>query len=262
MRLLFKLLLSAALGFAVVAVLVVVLPTPKTSSSFLATSGFFPEGKVTQLNAEQLRTQFLYANLDAQQSAIAEEHLLSGVLAEYEQFLSELDVGEQAKQRISAALMQAQRELTDYRLAQSMEVIGDRQLGYSPAQNYVLKSLEGLLTPPQALRLQELQRQFAWERFGPSYQARIDAFALSLGETFPDALRAAIIEAQFAHSYELDSPHALGLATPAQRLESQLAALAETERALKLAVASEEFAPAQLFIDHERRQLKGLRSLL
>ena len=93
MRLLFKLLLSAALGFAVVAVLVVVLPTPKTSSSFLATSGFFPEGKVTQLNAEQLRTQFLYANLDAQQSAIAEEHLLSGVLAEYEQFLSELDVG-------------------------------------------------------------------------------------------------------------------------------------------------------------------------
>ena len=51
MRLLFKLLLSAALGFAVVAVLVVVLPTPKSSSSFLEASGFFPEGKVTQLNA-------------------------------------------------------------------------------------------------------------------------------------------------------------------------------------------------------------------
>lgn len=261
MRLLLKFLLSAALGFAVVAVLVVFLPTPRSTSSYTPTSGFFPEGEVIQLNAEQLRTQFLYANLDAQQSAIAEERLLGGVVAEYQQFLDELDVDEQEKQRISTVLLQAQRELTDYRLAQSMDVIGERQLSYRPADNYVLQSLGGLLSPSQALRFQELQRRFAWERFEPSYRARVDSFATSLGETFPDALRAAMTEAQFAYSYELDSPHALGLTTPAQRLENQLLALSKTEKALESTTASEDFALARRFIEHERRQLNSLRTL-
>ncbi len=274
MRLLLKLLLSAGLGFAIVAVLVVLLPMPKSGSALLPISGFFPEGEVVSLNPEQLEKQFLYANLDAQQSAIAEARLLNGVAAEYEQFLGDLDVSPQARKHISERLMQAQRELTDYRLAQSMNVLGDRQLAYAPANNYVLHSLKEILTPDQANKLQAVQRQFAWERFKSSYRARLDSFAESyrgehteshgeaFRETFDAALRDAIVEAQFASSYELDSPHALGLASPAQRIERQLAALSQTLTTLSLTVDSEALAAAKLFIEHEKRQLENLQPLL
>ena len=262
MRLFLKLLRSAALGLVVVGVLIVLLPAPRSGSPILPISGFFPEGEVEFLDSDQLSAQFLYADLDAQQSAIAEERLLAGVAAEYAQFLSELDVSAQAEQQISAALMQAQRELTDYRLAQSMNVLGERQLGYKPASNYVLQSLAELLTPAQAEQLQAVQRRFAWERFAPSYRARIDSFAMSQEENFNPALREAIIEAQFANSYELDSPHALGLATPAQRIQSQLAALTRTEQDLEAVADRDGVALAKRFLANERRQLESLRLLL
>ncbi|MBT6315709.1 MAG: hypothetical protein HOJ37_02395, partial [Gammaproteobacteria bacterium] len=91
MKNLLRVILGGLLGLAIVLLLTLILPTPQgPDSGDTPRSGFFAEDASEQFSPTQLENQFLFADLDAQQSAVAEGRLLGEVDSDYAQFFARL----------------------------------------------------------------------------------------------------------------------------------------------------------------------------
>jgi hypothetical protein len=260
---LLRVILGGLLGLAIVLLLTFILPTPQgPDSGDTPRSGFFAEDATEQFSPTQLENQFLFAGLDAQQSAVAEGRLLGEVDADYAQFFARLAGDQQREAVIRKALIQAHRELTDFRLAQSMGGIGDRQRRYEPASNYVLSRLESLLNDSEIADLDTLMRRNAWEKFKPSFGAQVTRFARESDLRFAEGEIDHLVAIHFDSSYLLLNPHALGESSQQQRLGLQREALALTRRELAVNLAAKQRASAYAFIDAQLIELDTLAALL
>ena len=225
-------------------------------------SGFFAEDASEQFSPAQLENQFLFADLDAQQSAVAERRLLGEVDSDYTQFFVRLAGDQQRETAIRKALIQAHRELTDFRLAQSMGGVGDRQRRYEPATNYVLSRLKSLLDESEIAELDTVMRRNAWEKFKPSFGAQVRRFARESDLPFAEGEINHLVAIHFDSSYLLLNPHALGESSQQQRMSLQRKALALTRRELAVNLAAKQRASADVFIDAQLIELDNLAALL
>tara|TARA_B110000027_G_scaffold118577_1_gene130687 strand:+ start:340 stop:1056 length:717 start_codon:yes stop_codon:yes gene_type:complete len=225
-------------------------------------SGFFAEDASEQFSPAQLENQFLFADLDAQQSAVAERRLLGEVDSDYTQFFVRLAGDQQRETAIRKALIQAHRELTDFRLAQSMGGVGDRQRRYEPATNYVLSRLKSLLDESEIAELDTVMRRNSWEKFKPSFGAQVRRFARESDLPFAEGEINHLVAIHFDSSYLLLNPHALGESSQQQRMRLQREALALTRRELAVNLAAKQRASADVFIDAQLIELDNLAALL
>ena len=225
-------------------------------------SGFFAEDASEQFSPAQLENQFLFADLDAQQSAVAERRLLGEVDSDYTQFFVRLAGDQQRETAIRKALIQAHRELTDFRLAQSMGGVGDRQRRYEPATNYVLSRLKSLLDESEIAELDTVMRRNSWEKFKPSFGAQVRRFARESDLPFAEGEINHLVAIHFDSSYLLLNPHALGESSQQQRMRLQREALALTRRELAINLAAKQRASADVFIDAQLIELDNLAALL
>ena len=263
MKNLLRVILGGFLGLAIVLLLTFILPTPQgPNSGDTPRSGFFAEDASEQFPPAQLENQFLFADLDAQQSAVAERRLLGEVDSDYALFFARLAGDQQRETAIRKALIQAHRELTDFRLAQSMGGIGDRQRRYEPASNYVLSRLESSLNDSEIVELNAVMRRNAWDRFMPSFGAQVTRFARESDLRFAEGEIDHLVAIHFDSSYLLLNPHALGESSQQQRLSLQLEALALTRRELAINLAAKQRASADVFIDAQLIELNNLAALL
>ena len=204
----------------------------------------------------------VHADLDAQQSAVAERRLLGEVDSDYTQFFVRLAGDQQRETAIRKALIQAHRELTDFRLAQSMGGVGDRQRRYEPATNYVLSRLKSLLDESEIAELDTVMRRNAWEKFKPSFSAQVRRFARESDLPFAEGEINHLVAIHFDSSYLLLNPHALGESSQQQRMSLQRKALALTRRELAVNLAATQRASADVFIDAQLIELDNLAALL
>ena len=263
MKNLLRVILGGLLGLFIVLLLTFILPTPQgRDSGETPRSGFFAEDASEQFSPAQLENQFLFADLDAQQSAVAERRLLGEVDSDYAQFFARLAGDEQRETVIRKALIQVHRELTDFRLAQSMGGIGDRQRRYEPASNFVLSRLESLLNGSEIAELDTVMRRNAWEKFKPSFGAQVTRFARESDQRFTEGEIDHLVAIHFDSSYLMLNPHALGESSQQQRLGLQREALALTRRELAVNLAAKQRASADAFIDAQLIELDTLAALL
>lgn len=263
MKNLLRVILGGLLGLAIVLLLTLILPTPQgPDSGDTPRSGFFAEDASEQFSPAQLENQFLFADLDAQQSAVAEGRLLGEVDSDYAQFFARLAGDQKRETAVRQALIQAHRELTDFRLAQSMGGIGDRQRRYEPASNYVLSRLESLLNDSEIAALDTVMRRNAWEKFKPSFGAQVTRFARESDLRFAEGEIDHLVAIHFDSSYLLLNPHALGESSQLERLSLQREALILTRRELATSLATTQRASADVFIDAQLIELDTLAALL
>lgn len=254
-----RVILGGLLGLGIVLILTLVLPTPQgPESSPAPRSGFLLQDAPEGLSLVQLENQFLFADLDAQQSAVAEERLLGEVDADFAQFYASLTGDEQRKSAIRDALVQAHRELTDFRLAQSMGAMGSRQMAYKPAANYVLSRLRPALSQNEIIELETLMRRNAWEKFKPSYRGQAELFARQNGLDFTKGEIDHLVATHFESSYALLNPHALEETSQRARLSLQREALERTRQALGENLSPAQRAVAEQFIDAQLAEFESL----
>ncbi len=254
LRIFLKLLASASLGLVVVLALVIVAPEP--SYSRLPFSGFLPEGAVEPLTPEQASQQFLFANLDAQQSAIAEARLLGEVRAEFASFVDGLEGDDARRESVAELVLQGFRELTDYRLAQSMGVLSERQESYARSPNYLLARVAPLLTESERADFQALQEHTEWEKFEQSFRVRLTAFLSEAHLTLSTEGQEALVRLQFEHSFRREHPHGLSGKPLSERFAVQEEAFRETRDMLAKQFAGEELLSGLEFIDAELAALQ------
>ena len=255
--------LGGLLGLGIVLILTLVLPTPQgPESSASPRSGFLVQDASEDFSLAQLQNQFRFADLDAQQSAVAEARLLGEVDVDFAQFYASLSGDEQRKVAIRSALVQAHRELTDFRLAQSMGVMGSRQRAYKPAANYVLSRLRATLSQNEITELETLMRRNAWERFKPSYRGQVEIFARQNGLVFAAGEIDHLVATHFDSSYALLNPHALEETSQQARLSLQREALELTRSELGENLSQAQRAVADKFIDAQLAEFKSLAARL
>lgn len=254
LRIFLKLLASASLGLVVVLALVIISPEP--SYSRLPFSGFLPEGAVEPLTPEQASQQFLFANLDAQQSAIAEARLLGEVRAEFAAFVDGLEGDEARRESVAELVLQGFRELTDYRLAQSMGVLSERQESYARSPNYLLARVAPLLTESERADFQVQQEDNEWEKFEQSFQARLAAFLNEAHLTLSAEGQEVLVRLQFEHSFRREHPHGLSGKPLSERFAVQEEAFRETRDVLAEQLTGDELRSAIGFIDAELAALQ------
>lgn len=250
------------MGLAVVLLLTIIVPQPQPSEvSSNPSSGFYAEESSEIPLPENLLNQFLFADLDAQQSYIAEARLLDSLDAQFSGFFAALSGAEERRGRVRDTLLQAYRELTDYRLAQSMGVIRERHTAYRVAKNYIEAALKPLLTPSELVGLSELLEEEARQKFYLSFGAQVGAFARKQTKPMAAESREALVREHFRSSYELDNPLALGSLSEGVRLQRQIDALERTRDTLRVRLEAAELAAVDEFLLEQRRQLIELTSL-
>lgn len=261
MKFLLRVVIGAALGLVIVLVLTVLMPEPTQRSVTQPLAGFLADYSGAQFSAEELDAQFLFASLDAQQSAIAERRMLGELEAEFGPFLEALGSDDGRRQSIREALGLAYRELTDFRLAQSMDALGPRQLAYPESNNHVLLRLDSLLTPQEREALAALMKSNAWDAFRRSYAARLAAFVSTHSVPLDASLSETLVRTHFENSYALESPHGMARTSSGERLSLQRKALIATREALAPEIATEEGRALGMFIAAELRSLQEIAAL-
>ena len=205
----------------------------------------------TQRSRSELTAQLiapLYANNANVQQTVAEE-----ISNEFSSYLAEFSSARQSS--IRDLLVEAYTDIQLVALAAETGTLSDSDLDNLSNPNYVLDTMQALLSAQELTHLENYLETRARNRFDLANASAVDALASELSRENREAL----LDTLFTQNYLILSPDGIGAkANLGLRADMQLRAISETRKSLQATLSEEQFAMAENFLAAQETAIAGM----